>query len=43
MATSVTISVGDRHIRETNEAIQVAVATGKPVTVTNTLSRHNLG
>ncbi|MEM7044637.1 MAG: glutamate synthase [Pseudomonadota bacterium] len=43
MATSLTIDVGDRHIREINEEIQAAVATGNTVTVTNTLSRHNLG
>ena len=43
MASSLTIDVGDRHIREINEEMQTAVATGKPVTVTNTLSRHNLG
>ncbi len=43
MATSLTIDVGKRHIREINEEIQVAAATGKTITVTNTLSRHNLG
>lgn len=42
-ATSLTIDVGDRHIREINEDIQAAVAAGKAVTVKNTLSRHNLG
>ncbi|MEM8949905.1 MAG: glutamate synthase [Pseudomonadota bacterium] len=42
-ATSITIDVGNRHIREINEEIQAAVATGNPVTVKNTLSRHNLG
>ncbi|MGI9500282.1 MAG: hypothetical protein ACR2P3_09600 [Geminicoccaceae bacterium] len=42
-ATPLTIDVGDRPIREINEEIQATAATGKLVTVKNTLSRHNLG
>ncbi|MGI9417041.1 MAG: glutamate synthase [Geminicoccaceae bacterium] len=43
MASSLTINVGDRHIREINEEIQAAAAAGRAITVKNTLSRHNLG
>ena len=43
MADTLTINVGDRHIREINEEMQAAAAAGKAITVTNTLSRHNLG
>ena len=39
----VIIKAGDRSIREINEDIQAAVATGVPVLVRETLSRHNLG
>ena len=42
-ATSSTIEVGQRPIREINEEIQAAAATGKQIIVRNTLSRHNLG
>ncbi len=37
------IDAGERHIREINREIQSVVAAGHPVTVVNTLSRHNLG
>lgn len=37
------IDVGKRHIREINEDIQAACASGHDITVRNTLSRHNLG
>lgn len=37
------IEVGQRHIRDINKDIQAALAAGEEVTVTNTLSRHNLG
>lgn len=40
---SVTIEAGKRHIREVNQDIQTALAAGDDVTVTETLSRHNLG
>ncbi|MDG1209654.1 MAG: hypothetical protein P8Q48_12550 [Paracoccaceae bacterium] len=40
---SVTIEAGKRHIREVNQDIQAALAAGDEVTVTETLSRHNLG
>lgn len=40
---SVTIEAGQRHIREVNQDIQAALAAGDEVTVTETLSRHNLG
>lgn len=40
---SVTIEAGKRHIREVNQDIQAALAAGNDVTVTETLSRHNLG
>jgi len=40
---SVTIEAGKRHIREVNQDIQAAMAKGEAVTVTETLSRHNLG
>ena len=40
---SVTIEAGKRHIREVNQDIQAALAKGEAVTVTETLSRHNLG
>ncbi|MGI9506423.1 MAG: glutamate synthase [Geminicoccaceae bacterium] len=43
MAGLLTIDVGKRHIREINEEIQAAVAAGNSITITNTLSRHNLG
>ncbi|MEL7465282.1 MAG: glutamate synthase [Pseudomonadota bacterium] len=37
------IEAGERHIRDVNRDIQAALAAGEEVTVTNTLSRHNLG
>ena len=40
---SMTIEAGKRHIREVNQDIQAALAKGEAVTVTETLSRHNLG
>jgi glutamate synthase domain-containing protein 3 len=40
---SVTIEAGKRHIREVNQDIQAALVAGDEVTVTETLSRHNLG
>ncbi len=40
---SVIIEAGKRHIREVNQDIQAALAAGDEVTVTETLSRHNLG
>ena len=43
MAERTTIEAGERHIRDINRDIQAAAAEGKPVTVFNTLSRHNLG
>jgi glutamate synthase domain-containing protein 3 len=43
MAERITIEAGERHIRDINRDIQAAAAEGKPVTVFNTLSRHNLG
>jgi glutamate synthase domain-containing protein 3 len=43
MAERTTIEAGERHIRDINRDIQAAAAEGKPVTVVNTLSRHNLG
>ena len=38
-----TIEAGQRHIREINQDIQAALAAGEKVSVSNTLSRHNLG
>lgn len=38
-----TIEAGQRHIREINQDIQAALASGEKVSVANTLSRHNLG
>ena len=37
------IEAGKRHIRDVNRDIQAALAAGEEVTVTDTLSRHNLG
>ena len=37
------VNVGERHIRDVNEDIQAALASGNEVRVVNTLSRHNLG
>lgn len=37
------IDAGQRHIRDINQEIQAALAAGEDVTVSNTLSRHNLG
>ena len=37
------IEAGKRHIRDVNRDIQDALAAGEEVTVTDTLSRHNLG
>lgn len=37
------VNVGERHIRDVNEEIQAALASGNEVRVVNTLSRHNLG
>ncbi|MEM9010754.1 MAG: glutamate synthase [Pseudomonadota bacterium] len=39
----VVVEVGDRHIRDINREIQAAVASGAPLVVRDTLSRHNLG
>ncbi|GAB5435689.1 GltB/FmdC/FwdC-like GXGXG domain-containing protein [Falsiruegeria mediterranea] len=39
----IVIEVGQRHIREVNQDIMAACATGRPIRVVNTLSRHNLG
>lgn len=41
--SSVSIKVGERHIRDINRDIQAACAAGDEVIVTDTLSRHNLG
>jgi len=41
--SEIVIEVGKRHIREINAEIQEACKTGKPIRVTDTLSRHNLG
>ena len=41
--SEVVIVAGDRHIREINQDIQAACATGQRVVVRDTLSRHNLG
>ncbi|MEM7545910.1 MAG: glutamate synthase [Pseudomonadota bacterium] len=38
-----TIEVGKRHIRDINREILAALKSGDEVTVTDTLSRHNLG
>lgn len=43
MADVAYVEVGTRPIREVNADIRAAVAEGKEVVVTNTLSRHNLG
>ena len=37
------VNVGERPIRDVNEDIQAALASGNEVRVVNTLSRHNLG
>ena len=42
MTARTIIDAGERHIRDINRDIQKAVAAGDPVTVVNTLSRHNL-
>ena len=41
--SAVTISVGDRPIRQVNKEIRAALAAGNAVTVRDTRSRHNLG
>lgn len=41
--SEIVIEVGERHIREVNEDLQEACATGKNIRVVDTLSRHNLG
>lgn len=41
--SEVTIEVGNRHIREINDEMLGAAAAGHRMTITNTLSRHNLG
>lgn len=41
--SEIVIEVGDRPIREINEEMQAACATGHPIRVIETLSRHNLG
>ncbi len=43
MTERVEIEVGDRTVREINEEIQACAAAGKPMLVSNPLSRHNLG
>ena len=43
MTARTIIDAGERHIRDINRDIQKAAAAGNPVTVVNTLSRHNLG
>lgn len=40
---TVTVDVGQRPIREVHEDLKVAYASGEPIRVVNTLSRHNLG
>ena len=37
------IDVGQRPIREVHEELKAAYASGQPIRVVNTLSRHNLG
>ncbi|NOD98891.1 hypothetical protein GS610_16930 [Ruegeria sp. HKCCD6228] len=39
----IVIEVGKRHIREVNRDIMAACASGRPIRVVDTLSRHNLG
>ncbi len=39
----IVVTVGNRPIREVNKDIKAAVATGSPVVVRDTRSRHNLG
>ncbi len=41
--SEIIIDVGKRHVREISEEIQAACATGKPIIIRNTGSRHNLG
>ncbi|MFV2039353.1 MAG: protein glxC [Acidimicrobiales bacterium] len=43
MSEPVEVVVGDRPIREVNNDIKAAIAEGREVRATNTLSRHNLG
>ena len=38
-----TVDVGQRPIREVHEDLKAAYASGEPIRVVNTLSRHNLG
>ncbi len=40
---TVTVDVGQRPIREVHEDLKAAYASGEPIRVVNTLSRHNLG
>lgn len=40
---TVTVDVGQRPIREVHEDLKAAYASGQPIHVINTLSRHNLG
>ncbi|MEM7060944.1 MAG: glutamate synthase [Pseudomonadota bacterium] len=39
----ITVDVGKRPLREVHQDLKAAYASGQPVRVTNTLSRHNLG
>lgn len=39
----IVIEVGKRHIRDVNQEIMAACATGRSIRVVDTLSRHNLG
>jgi len=39
----ITVDVGQRPIREVHEELKEAYASGQPIRVVNTLSRHNLG
>jgi len=41
--SEIVIDVGQRSVRDVHEEIQEACASGAPVRVINTLSRHNLG
>ncbi len=43
MAERVEITAGDRPVREINQDIRGQVQAGKPIVVSNTMSRHNLG
>jgi len=43
MTNRVEIAAGDRPVKEINRDIRSQVQAGKPIVVTNTMSRHNLG